>query len=291
MTTGVWPDSMVAGVGSTGRKLPASLSLSEEVDARSDVVGRPAVGDRGHQHPVSRGAGGRGVTVEGDLALELGAQQVVDPGDLRDLGRVVADGHVAPVVVDPGAVRILELRRDVIECRHLVRREQVGVRQRNGLSQVEHVGCAVGAGQLFGRVDLVLAGGVGLGGVDLDVVLLGEGVDDLLVVGPVGRQRDDVELPLLLCRRRPGRPSRRSRPPRWPRRPSHRTRSDYRCCPSRGVRTPRAPGGPTQPQGSGSSWVGATSLDLLSGDAGGVRRGQSQLDPFGQPSRNPVGWG
>ena len=27
MTTGVWPDSMVAGVGSTGRKLPASLSL------------------------------------------------------------------------------------------------------------------------------------------------------------------------------------------------------------------------------------------------------------------------
>ena len=27
MTTGVWPDSMVAGVGSTGRKLPAALSL------------------------------------------------------------------------------------------------------------------------------------------------------------------------------------------------------------------------------------------------------------------------
>jgi hypothetical protein len=27
MTTGVWPDAMVAGVGSTGRKLPASASL------------------------------------------------------------------------------------------------------------------------------------------------------------------------------------------------------------------------------------------------------------------------
>ncbi len=27
MTTGVWPDSMVAGVGSTGRKLPACFSL------------------------------------------------------------------------------------------------------------------------------------------------------------------------------------------------------------------------------------------------------------------------
>ena len=26
MTTGVWPDSMVAGVGSTGRKLPALFS-------------------------------------------------------------------------------------------------------------------------------------------------------------------------------------------------------------------------------------------------------------------------
>ncbi len=27
MTTGVWPDWIVAGVGSTGRKLPASLSF------------------------------------------------------------------------------------------------------------------------------------------------------------------------------------------------------------------------------------------------------------------------
>ncbi len=27
MTTGVWPDSTVAGVGSTGRKLPAFFSL------------------------------------------------------------------------------------------------------------------------------------------------------------------------------------------------------------------------------------------------------------------------
>ncbi len=26
MTTGVWPEAMVAGVGSTGRKLPAALS-------------------------------------------------------------------------------------------------------------------------------------------------------------------------------------------------------------------------------------------------------------------------
>ena len=34
MTTGVWPDLMVAGVGSTGRKLPASFSFVEEVDAR-----------------------------------------------------------------------------------------------------------------------------------------------------------------------------------------------------------------------------------------------------------------
>ena len=45
MTTGVCPDSMVAGVGSTGRKLPAFFSLREEVDAGRDVVGRAALGD------------------------------------------------------------------------------------------------------------------------------------------------------------------------------------------------------------------------------------------------------
>ena len=52
--------------------------------------------------------------------------------------------------------------------------------------------------ELLGGVDLVLAGAVGLVGVDLDVVLVLERLDDVAVVGPVRRQRDDVELALLL---------------------------------------------------------------------------------------------
>ena len=196
-------DGRLAGFDGRGRRVDRHevacfLELDEEVDARSDVVHRPAVGDRGHQHPVGRGAGGRGIAVEGDLALELGLEQVVEVLDFRDLGRVVADGAVAAVVVDPGTVRILELRRDVIERRDLVRREQVGVRQRDRLSQVEDVGRGALALLLVGGVDLVLAVGVGLGGVHLDAVLRGEGVDDLLVVGPIRRQRNHIEFTLGL---------------------------------------------------------------------------------------------
>jgi hypothetical protein len=40
MTTGVWPDSTVAGVGSTGRKLPASLSFAKK---STPLVRSPAV--------------------------------------------------------------------------------------------------------------------------------------------------------------------------------------------------------------------------------------------------------
>ena len=53
-------------------------------------------------------------------------------------------------------------------------------------------------GEVVGGVDLVLRRAVRLVGVDLDVVLVLEGRDHLAVVGPVGRQRDDVELALVL---------------------------------------------------------------------------------------------
>ena len=77
-------------------------------------------------------------------------------------------------------------------------REHRGVGQRDRLPEIEHVGCGALALLLVGGVDLVLAGGVGLRRVHLDAVLVGERLDDGAVVGPVRRQRDDIELALLL---------------------------------------------------------------------------------------------
>ena len=48
MTTGVWPDSIVADGGVDRQEVAGVVELLEEVDAGSDVVGRAAVGDRGH---------------------------------------------------------------------------------------------------------------------------------------------------------------------------------------------------------------------------------------------------
>ena len=200
MTTGVWPDSMVVAVGSTGIRLPTSLSLREEVDAGLEVVGRAAVEHRGHHHAAERRAGLRRVAVERDLALELRLEQVVDGRHVRDLAGVVADGHVAAVVVDVGAVGVLEVVGDVVPGGDLVGREHVGVGQGHGLAEVEDVGRTVGALELLGGVDLVLAGRVGLVGLHGDAVLVLEGLDDVAVVGPVRRERDDVELALLLGR-------------------------------------------------------------------------------------------
>ena len=89
---------------------------------------------------------------------------------------------------------------DVVERRDLVRREHRRVGQRHRLAEVEDVGRGALALLLVRGVDLVLAGGVGLRGVHLDAVLVGERLDDRAVVGPVRRQGDDVELALLLGR-------------------------------------------------------------------------------------------
>ncbi len=75
-----------------------------------------------------------------------------------------------------------------------------GVGQCHRLTEVEDVGRGALALLLVGGVDLVLARGVGLRGVDLDAVLVVERLDDGAVVGPVRWQRDHVELALLLGR-------------------------------------------------------------------------------------------
>jgi hypothetical protein len=116
------------------------------------------------------------------------------------VAEVVADGHVAAVVVDPGPVRVLERGVDGVEGGDLVRREHRGVGQGDRLAEVEDVGGPVGPLELVGRVDLLLAVGVGLGRVDLNAVLGAERLDDLAIVGPVRRQRDDVQLTLRLGR-------------------------------------------------------------------------------------------
>ena len=39
-----WPEAIVAGVGSTGNRLPRLVELAEEGDARLDIVGGTTVG-------------------------------------------------------------------------------------------------------------------------------------------------------------------------------------------------------------------------------------------------------
>ena len=178
MTTGVWPDSMVAGVGIDGQEVTGLLELGEELDAGGDIVGRAALGQRGHHHTGERRAGLRRIAVERNLALELRLEQIIDAGDRRAPCGVVTDRHEAAVVVDPGTVGILEVGGDVVERRDLVRREHRGVGQGHRLAQVEHVGRGALALLLRGGVDLFLAGRLRLGRVDLDAVLVPERLDD-----------------------------------------------------------------------------------------------------------------
>src|SRR6202035_3413696 len=92
---------------------------------------------------------------------------------------------------------------DSAEVRHLVGRQQIaaGALDGEGRAQVEHVGRTALALELLHGGDLLPAGALGVGVGDLDVVLGGEVRHDRAVVGPVGRQRNDVELPFLLGRR------------------------------------------------------------------------------------------
>src|SRR5690348_13096442 len=68
-------------------------------------------------------------------------------------------------------------------------------------AHVQHVRRPVLALELVDGVELVLAGAVRIRVVDLDAVLGGEVLHDRAVVGPVGRQRYDVERAFLLGRR------------------------------------------------------------------------------------------
>ena len=175
--------------------------LVEEVHALADVIQRPALGDRGHDHAVETLAGDRRIAGKGDGALESGTQQVVNRVDVRHLRRVVTDAHVAAVVVEPEAAGLLAASRDVSPCRHLVGREEAGVLHSDRLSHINHVRSATGAVE---GVDLRLAAATGVERGDLDVVLSLEAADGRAVVRPVGRQRADGELAFGLGGRNQG---------------------------------------------------------------------------------------
>ena len=162
------------------------------------LSGDPPLPSAAMTTPLNAGSGLGRVAVEGDRALELGVLQIVQRRDRAELRGVVADRHHAGVVVDPLAVRILVLGRDLVEVGHLVRREVAACwtarPMGRGRTRPAPAGALVGVGGL----DLLRRGRVRLLRGDLDVVLGRERLDDLAVVGPVRRQRDDVERALLL---------------------------------------------------------------------------------------------
>ena len=182
------------GRGVDREEVPGVVELREEVDALGEVTGGATLRDRGHLDARERGACLGRVAVEGDLALVVGLEEVGDRRRGGHLRRVVADAHVAAVVVDPRPVGVLEVGGDVVPGRHLVGREHVGVREGDRGAEVEDVGCsALALEPLRGR-DLVGAARVGLVARHGDVrVLRLEALDDLAVVRPVRRQGDDVE--------------------------------------------------------------------------------------------------
>ncbi len=88
MTTGVWPDSIVAGVGSTGQEvagLPSACAKKSTPGAMSSAE-PPLATEATITTPENAAPGLRRVTVERDLALVVRLEQVVDRGHVRHLG-------------------------------------------------------------------------------------------------------------------------------------------------------------------------------------------------------------
>src|SRR2546426_3247429 len=75
-------------------EITLELELMEEVDSCADVIGRSAVGQRGHHDPVERRVRLGGITVEGHFASKAGAQQVLQRGYGGGLRPRGSDGQV-----------------------------------------------------------------------------------------------------------------------------------------------------------------------------------------------------
>ena len=182
-----------------GGQVAGFLQLLEEVKTRLQVIDVAACELVDHQVAVEGGTGFGGLAVQGHRAGELGIEQIVQRVDLTVLIGIPAHGHDAGVVGVVGAVGILGGVRNLVPGLHLVRSEAIGGSGGDGLADIEHVGGGVGALVGLGGVKLFLGGSVRveLGDLDLRVLLL-KALDDLAVVGPVVRQRDDVQRTLFL---------------------------------------------------------------------------------------------
>ena len=198
-TTGVVPALIVAPVACTGVEVAGLLELLEEVDALGDVVGRSALGEVGHHHAVQRGVGRGRVAVQRDRALELRAEQVVQRGDRAELAGV-ADRHVAAVVLVPQspvdsfcAVGMSAQVATWYGANRLVLASATAMPTSSTSGALAVPCCDLTA------FDLLLAGAVRVGGVDLDAVLGGEGLHDVAVVRPVGGSAMTLSVPSFLA--------------------------------------------------------------------------------------------
>ena len=120
------------------------LELTEELDARRDVVGEPPLASAAIITPLKPADACVGLPFSATLPRNSGLSRsstLVTAGTL--LG-VVADRHVAAVVADPETARVLERVGDVGPGRHLVRGTRIGIAQGDIGAEIEHVGRAPG---------------------------------------------------------------------------------------------------------------------------------------------------
>ena len=203
MEIGVSPLCTVAGVTSTGLKLPAFLTFTKKSMPLPMSSRLPPLASEAAHTPLNAAAACVGLPLSATWPLYCGSSSALNVvGQILTFCGVAADRDEAAVVVVPVPSGSFWLSGMSSQVATWYGREQVlrGGLQGEAGADVEDVGSAVLPLLAGDGVELVLAGAVRVGAVDLDAVLLREGRQHLAVVGPVRGQRDDVERALGLAR-------------------------------------------------------------------------------------------